>query len=474
MALNRVQVRSDRRGQEGHLPKLPPTPTPKTVSALGRSWKTPGVWFMGGLILCHLLLGFLPKGSFPAKLYPLFVLAGSLILVLQKREPQFGLCAAAYIAGAEIFWRMSRAGVFHEFAKYAICLVLIVAILRQSRLKVPLSPVIYFLLLIPASLVTLISFEWYTSRRLISQNLSGPFALVICAVYCRYVVVSRPQLIRILICMILPLIAAATYAARGISAANIDWGSESNFGASAGFGPNQVSAMLGLGSFTALVIIVLVRPLWLRLVFCALLLWLLGQASLTFSRTGIYLAVLSSAAAGMFLLKNRNTRLRFLAGMVAVTLIGTFVVFPALDALTGGKLAARFSETQLTNRSEIATADLKVWRDHPLLGAGIGQAAFGRMQHGFEWSAAHTEYTRLLAEHGLLGALALVVLLIMAGTSFFRQRNTGRAVAAGMLVWALLFMTVSATRLAGPSFLIGLSFGTLTLDTAIKRVRLQM
>jgi O-antigen ligase len=369
-----------------------------------------------------------------------------------------------------MFWRMSKAGVFHEFGKYVICLVLLVGLLRQGRTRLPAAPMAYFCLLLPGALMTLLSFEWYTSRRLVSQNLSGPFALLACATYCRYIVLRRSHLITMMIALVLPLIAVAMYAARSIATYDAEWGLESNTVGSGGSAANQVSAMLGMGAFAALAVIVLSRPLWLRLCSGGLLLWFLGQAALTFSRTGVYLVLLSSVALGAFLLRERNTRMKFLAAAVVGGLMGVFVVYPMLQNVTAGKLSERFSQTDLSNRSEIAAADIEIWRDHLLFGVGVGQANFARGTFGLERVNAHTEYTRLLAEHGLLGTAALCILFVFIGISFLRQQRTGRAFAVGFLIWALAFMAVSAMRLAAPSFLIGLSLAGLALDPARKRM----
>jgi len=405
-----------------------------------------------------------PKGSLLALGYALGVLVVALVVAVWRRETHWALYAAAYFAGAEVFWRMSRAGVFYEFGKYAICLLLLVGLLRQGRTRLPAAPVTYFCLLVPAALATLLSFEWSTSRSLVSQNLSGPFVLLVCALYCHRIIIRRPQVITTMIALVLPLTTVAMYAARGVASSYIDWRKASNFDASGGFGPNQVSAMLGLGALAALIIIVLSRPLWLRIFSGGLLLWFLSQAALTFSRTGIYLVGLSSVALGVFLLRDRRTRMRFLLGAIFAGLLATFVIYPALDSMTDNKLSQRFSEAKLSGRSEIASTDIEIWKSHWLLGTGVGQAKFGRADFGFENTAAHTEYTRLLAEHGLLGLTALFLLVGFVGLNFLRQQKTGRAFAAGILVWALAFMMVSAMRLAIPAFLVGLSFARLKLE----------
>ena len=63
-----------------------------------------------------------------------------------------------------------------------------------------------------------------------------------------------------------------------------------------------------------------------------------------------------------------------------------------------------------TGREDIARADLEVWFDNPVLGVGPGVAKEYRAATFGRAAAAHTEFTRLLAEHGILGLVALIIL----------------------------------------------------------------
>ncbi len=463
-------------GQNARAFRQPPQPSGgrsaagPAVSPESESFPGPGLAVIMMAILVHAGIAFVPRGSIVAFAYAGATLVVAVGIVLWRPQPEWALYSAAYVVGAEVFWRMSQAGVLHEYGKYSVCVILLVGLARQGRLRIPFAPAVYLCLLVPAVVVTFLEFEWYTSRRLISQNFSGPLTLVVCAIYCHGILIRRAQVISMMLALVLPLISVAAYAARGIAMTSIDWGGESNFGASGGFGPNQVSAMMGLGAYAALLVIVLGRSLWLRVLSGGILLWFLSQAALTFSRTGVYLFGLAAGATAIFLLRDPKARLRFLLGAAAAGLLGTFVIYPALDQLTGGAMGRRFAETTLSNRSEIAAADVQVWKRNWLFGAGIGQAKFERTNFGFEESAAHTEYTRLLAEHGALGLFALLLLFGSAAKNFFSQRGTGRSFVAGALAWALAFMFASATRLAAPSLLIGLSFAALRLTPAQKRL----
>jgi hypothetical protein len=86
-----------------------------------------------------------------------------------------------YVAGAEVLWRMTDAQVYWEFGKYACSAILLMTLLRHSRLKPPLLPAAYFMLLLPSVALSINSLTVAELRSQLSFNLSGPFALMVCA-----------------------------------------------------------------------------------------------------------------------------------------------------------------------------------------------------------------------------------------------------------------------------------------------------
>jgi hypothetical protein len=71
----------------------------------------------------------------------------------------------------------------------------------------------------------------------------------------------------------------------------------------------------------------------------------------------------------------------------------------------------------------------------------------------------HTEFTRMLGEHGMLGALSVILLLAMAWRALRAKGATfSRGVQASFLTWSLLSMLHVAMRIAAISFVFGLAF----------------
>jgi hypothetical protein len=105
---------------------------------------------------------------------------------------------------------------------------------------------------------------------------------------------------------------------------------------------------------------------------------------------------------------------------------------------------------------EAIAADLQAFQDHWLTGIGVGQANDYHDDLGLA-AGVHTEYSRLLAEHGLFGFGALLMLFFLV----VQRLRLGlppleKAFIISVTVWALLYMTHAAMRLVAPSLMFGL------------------
>jgi hypothetical protein len=188
----------------------------------------------------------------------------------------------------------------------------------------------------------------------------------------------------------------------------------------------------------------------------ALVLGFAAQATLTFSRTGVWLGVITIGVAAVFLIRKSGKLLPGLIGALLVLGVLYFVVFHSLDQFTGGKLSERYSQKGFTGREDIAEGDLLLALHNPLLGVGPGMAKMERSNH--RGIAAHTEFTRVLAEHGLTGLLALGSLLLMAAQAFkVASGPWQQAWTTSLIAYSMLFMMASGMRLAVPSVAMGLA-----------------
>ncbi len=380
---------------------------------------------------------------------------------------------AAYITGAEVLWRMANADVFWEFGKYAVAGIFLLALLRTGKLQHFALPLLYLGLLAPSTVQTIQDLRWTEARSQVSFNLSGPLALAMSCWFFANVRLSLKQLQRLLLVLIAPIAGIAATALYGtVTASEIHFTTQSNFETSGGFGPNQVSAVLGLGALVAFLILLTYqgKKTGVKLsLFCALVFFAI-QSALTFSRGGLYNAAGAGAVASMLFFSKTKFKLRVLAVAVLVLIIAHYLVLPSLDDYTGGALSERFSSLNLTGRDRLIRGDLRAWEENPIFGVGPGRARFSRGEFYREGVAAHTEFSRLLAEHGMWGLAALFTLLFIAIKNF-RQARGGvhKALLSAATAWSLLFMTNAAMRLVAPSFVFGLESVTLLRQRRVLR-----
>lgn len=371
------------------------------------------------------------------------------------------LMAVAYLALSDVFWRMGKAGVFWEFGKYAAAAVAWLGLFARGGVPRRFGPLVAFALLLPSIVVSLETMSAEDVRSAISFNLSGPLALMLIAACASRLEIGREDLVQVLLAGCLPVAAISGAALfRTLSADMIVFHDASNRLTSGGFGPNQVSASFGFAIIAAVMALVLTRRRGggALLLLPAVVLWT-AQAALTFSRGGIYGAGIALVVFFLRVLPSRASRLRLLAASVVSLSVLSFLIFPALDAFTHGAMEKRMASLETTGRDEMASAELDLFLAHPLLGVGPGGGGHARGIGILTSAAAHTEYTRMLGEHGVLGLVSLLI-MIGAGVRSYRSAPAplGRGVCLGLAAWAVVFMAVNAFRIAAPALALGLTF----------------
>ena len=415
----------------------------------------------------HLVLGIIlyRVGGLVGLVHPLIVFALGIYWAINKRNSLDRIAMVlGYLIGSEVLWRMAQVPVFWEFGKYGTTAIIITALVVRGKFNVPKPVLIYFFALIPACVLTVFYFGVSDAIGHLSFNMSGPLALAAACWFFSHVQITPIQLRKLFFSIIVPLLSVAGVTLFFTAAAeNIQFSTESNFATSGGFGPNQVSSMLGLGVFSAASCIVLFKnnvKLNTALGACAVL--FTAQSMLTFSRGGIYNAVGGFLVLILFSFRNVTEGLKRLVPIAAFAAIFLWFVFPALDNFTGGKLLERFEETGTTNRTEIIESDWALFAESPIVGVGVGVAKKERGRVADVSGASHTEFSRMVSEHGIFGLIAFFSLIVIIVTNFLRQRSLlARALIAGSCVWAILFMFNAGMRLAAPSFVIGLSYVTI-------------
>jgi hypothetical protein len=388
-------------------------------------------------------------------------------MVVNKNRGDEILLAAGYITGFEVFNRMTGGFTFsYEFAKYAVIGILTIGMFYRGFNKKSLAYVVFLLLLIPGILFSVINLNYDSPvLNLIGFNLSGPICLGISALYCYERKMPFQRLQNILLAVMLPIVAMATYLYFYTpNIRDILEGTQSNFEASGGFGPNQVATALGLGMFILVTRLFLVRNKFVNMIDLALLALVGYRAIVTFSRGGV---VTAAVCVGVFLLflfiqSNAKGKVRIIPrlGIVALAITLTWLVS---SIATLGLIDKRYSNQDAggrvkqditTGRVEIVLVELDAFFKFPLTGIGIGKAKEYRIEEAGVEVASHNEISRLLSEHGLSGLLALIILIVTP--LFYRLGNRSNVFLFPFLAFWLLTINHSSMRIAAPAFIYGL------------------
>lgn len=418
-------------------------------------------WFVVFLV-GHAALGVLvSEVRFAATAYAAGTILAATAIAFTTRQVGRIAAVAAYLAVSDVLWRMTKASVPWEGGKYFAIFALLIGYFRfVDRPRRVAVPVAFLAMFVPAALLSVDILGLGAARDQVSTNVAGPALLCVSVVFFRQVIATEIEMTRIFMVMLGPISAICAIASWSTFASGpIEFGSESSFLATGGFGPNQVSVSLALGGLICVLSCLRrTRPAFL-IAYAGLAVWFVAQAFLTFSRGGLYSLAAGVAAIVVCALATSGMRSRMLMGVLIAVVVAA-VAFPSLDAFTDGSLGARFTDTNTAHRTEIANADVELFARSPLFGVGIGVAKQERdsAESGVSGAKAHTEYSRMLGEQGMFGLLAIGLMIAMAVSALMHARTRwNRLIAAAFIAFPLLTFAHNATGVAATAFVFGLS-----------------
>lgn len=118
------------------------------------------------MVLLHILLALTMRSyKLVSTLHAMVVLAIGVYTALTSEDIKKIIPIIGYITGAEVLWRMTKAGVFWEFGKYATIAILILALLKMGKIKRAGLPLLFFIVLIPSVALTVGAFGWSERAR---------------------------------------------------------------------------------------------------------------------------------------------------------------------------------------------------------------------------------------------------------------------------------------------------------------------
>lgn len=396
-----------------------------------------------------------------------------IILAPNSRKTIEVLCGCSYFVGAEVLLRMTGGSISYEAIKYTVILFTILGMFYKGLSGNSYPYFLYILLLIPSIFVasTTLSFD-ANFRTNIAFVLSGPICLGAAALFCYDKKVTIKQVHSLLLYMGLPIISHTVYIFfYNPSVKEVLSNTGSNRATSGGWGANQVATVLGIGMFVFAARLFTKSPsLGLKIIniviFCAI-----GfRAFVTFSRGGVITGVISILAflviyySVVSRVKKNNIIIMFF--LFCITLAVTWVIS---SNQTDGFIDLRYANKDhrgrekkdiSTGRGELFQKEIEGFISNPFFGIGSSRAKDQRIEIDGQGVTSHSEVSRILAEHGMLGVVILIILIFKPLD--FRTKNRRNYYFYAFLCFWFATINHSSMRIAAPAFIYALALLNVT------------
>jgi hypothetical protein len=388
------------------------------------------------------------------------------------------LVGCAYMSGAEVMFRMTDGGLAYEASKYLVILFMLMGMFFKGLSGKGYPYFFYLIALVPAILVASTTLTLDANFRTnIAFVLSGPVCLGIAALFCYDRKVSNTILIDVVNNLALPSIAMTTYLfLYNPSVKDTLSGTASNAASSGGFGPNQVATALGLGMFAIVVRLFLKSPsLFLKLFNLVILGAMTFRAIVTFSRGGVLASIIVIAAfLGVLFLRSRAKQKGRIIGSFVLLSIAITITWIISSNQTRGLIDKRYANENAqgiekkdltTGRLDLFMEEINGFLSSPFLGIGASRVKDIRVEEYDNNLPSHNELGRLLSEHGFLGIL-IILILVIKPLAYHTSNRRNLFFYAFFFFW---FATInhSGMRIAAPSFLYALCLIHVTYETPL-------
>lgn len=394
---------------------------------------------------------------------------GCFFIIKNSNKNNEALLWAVYIVAAEVFLRMTKGNIGNEFAKYCIIIFSILGIFFSGISRKAFVYFLFLLLLIPGLILGAIEISFDTEfRKIIAFNLLGAISLGISCLYTAEKRISFVDFDKLTRWMLYPILAMTLYVfLYNPDIREVVTGTDSNSATSGGFGPNQVSTIFGLGMFLAFTRFLLFsKTLKWQLFHLALLILFTFRGIITFSRGGVItgVAMILFLLLAVYPLISIKGKLKI--GLASVLLVVSGVIIFTYSVLqTGGLILNRYQgedalgrekQSKFSGREQLVESELIMFMENPIYGIGVGKNKEYREEMiGIE-AASHNEISRMLAEHGSFGVLALLILFGIPFVYYFTWNRKYIFMIPFFLFW-LLTINHAAMRTAAPAFIYALT-----------------
>lgn len=422
------------------------------------------------LILVHIVIGFLIYifAKF-AVVYGIAILSIGLLLLLKtQNDKNQVLYICGYVIGSEVLLRMTNGFLLYEIAKYSLVFFTLLSIYFSGFSKNSFPYWVFLIVLIPGIIVASYTLNLDSNiKKTIAFNILGPISLGVSAMYCYQRKITLKELDNVLFAIFLPIVSTVTYMFFYTpSIKEIITDTNSNFETSGGFGPNQVSTVLGLGVFVIFTRLLFhTKERLILIINFSLLAMITFRGIVTFSRGGMICSLVMIIVLMMVLFRvTKNTAKIKLIWVIILSLVSFMFIWFYSSNQTSGLIdkryanqdaAGRLKESRLSGREAIIESEINLFLDHPFLGVGVGKGKEYRYEITKDAIASHNEVTRMLAEHGAFGILALLILIITPFALYINNRQ--HIYMLSFFTFWILTINHAAMRLAAPAFVYALS-----------------
>lgn len=428
------------------------------------------------MMLLHLLLGLFVFYFKPlAIVYSALIFACGIYFIIKNRDiNNEAIFWASYMVGAEVFFRMSKFVISHEFAKYAVIVFISLAVYFKGTSKKGMPYVIFLILLVPGIIIGILTLNFEANvRKTIVFNMVGPVCLAVSSIHMADRKFSFDDFEKLTRWMMYPMIAMLIYLfSHNPSIKEVVTGTDSNSATSGGFGPNQVSTILGLGMFLAFTrLLFFSKSITIVFVNVTLLLLFSYRGIITFSRggvfTGIAMIIVLMISIYPFISLKGRIRINIMAIFLSIFGVAVFTYSISqtsgliLNRYKGEDALGREKASKFSGREELAESEIEMFVDNPLLGIGVGKNKEYREENLNISAVSHNEITRMLAEHGSLGIINLLILFITP-LAFYLNNKQHIFLLSFFIFW---FLTINhaAMRIAAPAFIYALTLLKVTI-----------
>ncbi|MFH6969561.1 O-antigen ligase family protein [Flavobacterium sp. FlaQc-28] len=422
------------------------------------------------LILVHVIIALMVFVlPFLSMLYALLIpVVGLFVIFRSKNKNNEVLYVSAYLIGVEVFLRMTGGNFSNEYVKTLVVFFMLTGMFYSTVSTKSFVYFFYLLLLLPGIFVSVNTADFNIDiKKALVFNLSGPVCLAVSSIYMYKRKVLFTDLQNIILVMGLPIISTVVYLfLYNPNIKDVVTGTQSNFETSGGFGPNQVSTILGLGMFVFFAQLLLFSKSKKKIILNGILLILVSyRAIVTFSRGGVITGIAMIVCLMVVIYYISNSLGKAKVGLVVILacLLG-IGIWGYTISQTSGLIEKRYANQDAKGRQKtdrfggreaVMSADLKMFFDNPITGVGAGMGKELRKDSLGQEVASHNEITRMLSEHGVFGIFGLLILLITPFVLYVNNRQ--HLYFLSFFIFWFLTINHAAMRTAAPAFIYALT-----------------